>query len=143
MTVGRNPTSLATSKGEPDGPQSRPLTPQILVVSRAARKVSWVRFAGNSGSVIRTLTDTRLVDPIAVDDVDNFANAGYLISVVDYAGKAVRNYRYGPVIFSDRLRRAARGPTAAPSADTAGWLEYAGAFAMPGKPFLITTTNVP
>ena len=101
--IGRNPTSLAASKGEPADSSIEPLNRQILVTSRGDRKVSWVRFAsnGNSGTIVRTLTDTRLVDPIAVEDADNFANAGYLTSVLDYAGKAVRNYRYGPVIFSD------------------------------------------
>jgi len=95
--IGRNPTSIADSKGEPSGSTQ----PQVLVNSRTDRKVSWVRFNGNSGSVVRTLQDTRLADPIAVEDADNFATMGYVVSVADYAGKALRNYRYGPVVFTD------------------------------------------
>jgi hypothetical protein len=146
--IGRNPTSLGTSKGEPTNSSIEPLNQQILVASRGDRKVSWVRFAsnGNSGSIVRTLTDTRLVDPIAVEDADNFANAGYLTSVVDYAGKAVRNYRYGPVIFSDggacpRPNGCALTPTTANGVTHN--IEYGGAMDVPGEPFQITTTNVP
>jgi hypothetical protein len=148
--IGRNPTSLAASKGEPADSSIEPLNRQILVTSRGDRKVSWVRFAsnGNSGTIVRTLQDTRLVDPIAVEDADNFANAGYLTSVLDYAGKAVRNYRYGPVIFSDggacpRPNGCAATPTTANGVTYN--IEYAGAMDLSasGKPFQMTTFNVP
>jgi len=98
--IGRNPTSIALSKGEPSGNTQT----QVLVNSRTDRKVSWVRFSNNgnnSGSIVRTLQDTRLADPIAVEDADNFATMGYVVSVADHAGKALRNYRYGPVVFTD------------------------------------------
>ncbi|MDM0052733.1 hypothetical protein [Variovorax sp. J22R115] len=147
--IGRNPTSLGTSKGEPTDGSIEPLNRQILVASRGDRKVSWVRFAsnGNSGTIVRTLQDTRLVDPIAVEDADNFANPGYLTSVTDYAGKAVRNYRYGPVIFSDggACPRSTGGCVVTPT--SAGGvtynIEYGGALDVPGAPFQMTTTNVP
>ncbi|MES1265772.1 MAG: hypothetical protein ABUU24_09005, partial [Variovorax sp.] len=79
--IGRNPTSLATSKGE-FGASFEPNNQQVIVASRGDRKISWVRFAnsGNSGSIVRTLQDARLVDPIAVEDGDNFANQGYVMS---------------------------------------------------------------
>ena len=85
------------------------------MTSRGDRKISWVRFAGdgNSGSVVRTLQDTRLVDPIAVEDTDNHSTESYVLSVADYGGKAVRNYRYGPVILHNyagqNYRRCLRG----------------------------------
>ena len=148
--IGRNPTSLGTSKGEVNSP-IEPLNQQVLVNSRGDRQVSWVRFApdGNSGSIVRTLNDTRLIDPIAVEDADNYSNPGYLTSVIDYAGKAIRNYRYGPVIFGSdggscpKPNGCALNPTS--SGGVTYNLEYGGAMDMSahGKPFQITTTNVP
>ncbi|RYY93017.1 MAG: hypothetical protein EOO24_27705 [Comamonadaceae bacterium] len=144
VAVGRNPTSLGTSKGEPDDANIEPLNQQVLVAARGDRKIQWVRFAadGNSGSVVRTLQDSRLADPVAVEDADNFANKGHVLSVADFSGKAVRNYRYGPVIFSEG--RACPAPAGCPVIPTgASNIEYGGALALPGKPFQITTANVP
>ncbi|MDM0081258.1 hypothetical protein QTI17_11695 [Variovorax sp. J31P179] len=138
--IGRNPTSIASSKGEPSGNTQT----QVLVNSRTDRKVSWVRFAsnGNSGSIVRTLQDSRLADPIAVEDADNFATMGYVVSVADYAGKALRNYRYGPVVFADG--KACATTTSCPVTPTGNVaIEYAGAMPYPGKPFQLKTANVP
>ena len=139
--IGRNPTSIALSKGEPSGNTQT----QVLVNSRTDRKVSWVRFSNNgnnSGSIVRTLQDTRLADPIAVEDADNFATMGYVVSVADYAGRALRNYRYGPVVFADG--KACPTTTSCPVTPTGNVaIEYAGAMAYPGKPFQIKTANVP
>jgi hypothetical protein len=138
--IGRNPTSIADSKGEPSGSTQ----PQVLVNSRTDRKVSWVRFAtnANSGSIVRTLQDTRLADPIAVEDADNFATLGYVVSVADHAGKALRNYRYGPVVFADG--KACATTTSCPVVATGSVaIEYGGAMAFEGKPFQVKTANVP
>lgn len=140
VAVGRNPTSLGTSKGDPANDD--PVNTQILVASRGDRKVQWVRFAadGNSGTVTRTLQDSRMTDPIAVEDIDNFANVGYTLSVADYSGKSVLNYRYGPVIPADR---GANWYCQATCPTTGGPIEFGGAFVMQGKPFQINTSNVP
>ncbi len=139
--IGRNPTSLATSKGEP-GASVDALNQQVIVASRGDRKISWVRFSGNTGSIVRTLQDARLKDPIAVEDSDNFANSGYVLSVADYADKTIKNFRYGPVIFSEGgACPAPNGCAVQPTGGVA--IEYGGALALPGKPFQITTANVP
>jgi hypothetical protein len=138
--IGRNPTSIADSKGEPSGNKQT----QVLVNSRTDRKVSWVRFAanGNSGSIVRTLQDTRLADPIAIEDADNFATTGFVVSVADYAGKALRNYRYGPVVFTDG--KACATTSSCPVTPTGNVaIEYGGAMAFEGKPFQLKTGNVP
>jgi len=136
--IGRNPTSLATSKGDPSYSGDNQ---QILVASRGDNKINWVRFAsnGNSGSIVRTIQHNEMKDLIAVEDADNFANPGYVVSALDYAGKAVRNYRYGPVIFSDG--GACPAPNGCPINGTVA--EYGGAMALPGKPFQMNTANVP
>ncbi|MBT2321858.1 hypothetical protein J7E62_05730 [Variovorax paradoxus] len=148
VAVGRNPSSLAHSKGEPD-PDIRgdPLNGQVIVTSRADRKIQWVRFSadGRSGRVVRTLQDSRLVDPIAAEDIDNFANVGLTLSVADYAGRSVLNYRYGPVLFADRGPQWAcqppRGCPVKPTGSVA--IEFGGGFRMQGRPFQINTSNVP
>jgi hypothetical protein len=142
--IGRNPTSLAASKSEPSGASGDPINEQVIVASRGDNKISWVRFANgrNSGSVVRTIQHDQLTDLVAVEDVDNFANANNVVSVADYGGKAVRNYRYGPVIFSDG--GACPAPTGCPvNAINGSVAEYGGALSLPGKPFQMTTANVP
>jgi hypothetical protein len=106
VAIGKNPTSLAISKIDPENRTFEPLNEQVLVASRGDRKIQWVRFAadGNSGSVVRTLQDSRIVDPIAVEDADNFANDNMVLSIADYTGKAVSNYRYGAVVFANPRR---------------------------------------
>lgn len=145
VVIGSNPTSLATSKGDPL--TSDPSNRQVIVMSRGTRKVQWVKFAddGNSGSVIRTLQDTRMVDPIAVEDIDNFANKSYTVSVADYGGKMVHNYRFGPVEVVDRGANPGGGTWYCQNGcpTTGGPFEYGGAQALPGKPFQMNTSNVP
>jgi len=147
VAIGRNPTSLAISKSAPDDDSVDPLNRQVLVASRGERKIQWVRFApdGNSGRVVRTLQDSRIVDPVAVEDADNFATAGHVLSIADYAGKAVLNYRYGKVVFADRGAAWACQPPRGCGMGATGDapFEFGGNMVMPGRPFAISTANVP
>jgi hypothetical protein len=142
INVGRNPTSMSVSKGEPDIPVTY-ADPnfQVLVNSRGDRKISWVRFGSNGSTIARTLQDPRMLDPIAVEDTDNFANWGYVVTVADYGGKAVHNFRYGPVIFSDggACPNAGSCPVV-PTGSTK--IEYGGKMTLPGRPFQLTGANV-
>jgi hypothetical protein len=145
VAVGKNPTSLAISKIDPENKTIEPLNQQVLVASRGDRKIQWVRFAsdGNSGSVVRTLQDSRIVDPIAVEDVDNFASDNMTLSVADYTGKAVSNYRYGSVVFAGGGACPA-STGGCPVQGTGGMnMEFGGSFAMEGRPFMMRTANVP
>jgi len=148
VAVGRNPTSLAHSKGEPDAAmRDDPLNGQVIVTARGDRRIQWVRFSpdGRSGRVVRTLQDSRIVDPIAAEDIDNFANVGMTLSVADYSGRSVLNYRYGTVVFADRGAQWAcqppRGCPVKPTGDLA--VEFGGGFRMQGRPYQINTSNVP
>ena len=142
INVGRNPTSLATSKGEPDNGNIEPNNEQVLVTSRGDRKISWVRF-GSNASVIRTLQDPRIQDPIAAEDAENFANTGYVMTVADFAGKGIHNFRYGPVIFSDGGSCPSGNGGCPVIATGSTKIEYGGKMALPGKPFQVNSANVP
>ncbi|MBU1442452.1 MAG: hypothetical protein KJ832_14310, partial [Gammaproteobacteria bacterium] len=74
-----------------------------------------------------------------------FSNVGHVLSVVDYAGKKVSNYRYGPVFFSDRGGQwSCQPPGGCPVQSTNGiGIEFGGSFTTEGKPFQIRTSNVP
>jgi hypothetical protein len=145
VAVGKNPTSLAISKIDPENRSIEPLNQQVLVASRGDRKIQWVRFAsdGNSGSVVRTLQDSRIVDPIAVEDVDNFASDNMTLSIADYTGKAVSNYRYGSVVFAGGGACPA-STGGCPVQGTGGMnMEFGGSFTMEGRPFMLRSANVP
>ncbi|WP_436306198.1 hypothetical protein [Variovorax sp. LjRoot290] len=147
VAIGKNPTSLAISKIDPDDTSFEPLNRQVLVASRGDRKVQWVRFAadGNSGSVVRELADSRIVDPISVEDADNFSNVGHVLTIADYTGKKVSNYRYGPVFFSDRGGSWTCQPPGGCPVQATGdvKIEFGGSYTMEGKPFQLKTANVP
>jgi hypothetical protein len=137
VSVGRNPTSIAHAKVHLPGQTDYTRT-DLIVLSREDHKIDWVRLASGGGTVFRTLRDSRLIDPIWVEDNDNHGTESYLLTVADYDGKQVHNYRYGPIIF--RTNGGARfdmGPT---GADT---FEYGGALSVGGKPFQLSGANVP
>jgi len=144
INVGRNPTSLAWSKGEPDiYTEYADPNFQVIATSRGDRKISWVRFGANGSSIARTLQDPRMQDPIAVEDADNFANMGYVVTVADHEGRAVHNFRYGPVAFIDG-GSCPKAPSGCPVTPTNGIrIEYGGKMDLPGKPFHVSGANVP
>ena len=121
---------------------------ELIVTSRGNRSVTWVRLAndGNSGTVMRTLQDTRLKDPIASEDTDNHSTESYVLSVADYGGKQIANYRYGPVIMWNYPTAQCKGPTGCgmlPGSDGTGCFEFGGGYTVKGKAFKIVGANIP
>jgi hypothetical protein len=146
VAVGRNPTGIALVKEKAGNAVYPDITREVIVTSRGDRQLQWVRFAGdgNSGSVVRTLKDTRLVDPIAAEDTDNHGTESYVVSVADYGGRALRNYRYGPVIMHNYGGSACGGSNGCGMGSNGGDpFEYGGEFGLPGGPFQITSANIP
>jgi len=93
--------------------------------------------SSSSGVIVNTLQDSRLSDPIAAADGDNHTVEHSPLTVVDFAGKAVRNYLYGPVMLSN-------GYPGAQNHDVArGTFEYGGEYNVPGRPFAVSTANIP
>ena len=75
---------------------------------------------------------------IWLEDADNHGTESYVISVADYAGRAVRNYRYGPVlVHTNGGARYDMGPTGDAAFEAAGALELA------GRPFMVSGSDVP
>jgi len=149
VAVGRNPTHIAYVKPHGSSDGSRKVYAdgyerEVIVTSRADRRLDWVKFAAdfNSGVVRKSLSDTRLIDPIAVEDAENHGTESYVLSVADYGGKKVSNYRYGPVVF---WTNTGRGWTCQPpgGCPTSGDFEFGGSFALPGRPFQVAGSNIP
>ena len=135
LQVGLNPTSLVPSK---DHAQVDAAT-ALIAVSRADRRVDWITLGDDGlGEVVRTLRDSRLLDPVAAEDGNNHGTESYVLTIADYAGQAVRNYRYGPVIFHTN-----GGAEFGMGADGKAEFEYGGAFLPGGSPFQLSSTNVP
>ncbi|MBS0344188.1 MAG: hypothetical protein JSS56_27090 [Proteobacteria bacterium] len=140
VAVGKNPTALAYAKHDPAG--GDPIIDSVIVVSRGESKIQWVAFNPdfNGGSIRRTLQDSRLKDPVWAEDNDNHGTESFVLTVADYAGKQVSNYRYGPVVFRTNAGGACQTSTACPPA---GQFEYGGSYGVPGKVFQVTGANVP
>lgn len=136
VAVGGNPTSIAYVKNKYNAPST--LGTQLLVVVRGERAVKWVSLNGNSGSVFKTLLDTRLKDPVWVEDNDNHGTQSSLVTVADYTGKQVLNYRYGPVVYYTN-----GGMTYGVGANGQAEFECGGSYSVAGYPFQLTGANTP
>ena len=133
--VGLNPTSLVPGKDH----NNQDAATTLIATSRADRRIDWITLGADGlGTVTRTLRDSRILDPIAAEDANNHGTESYVLTIADYAGRAVRNYRYGPVIFHTN-----GGDEFGMGSDGTAAFEYEGAFLPLGAPFQLSTTNVP
>lgn len=157
IDVGTNPTSIAYMKEKacfgPDNKcllygSKRPQDEFWWVLSRGERKASLLQFNPEmtSATVFRTLQDSRLTDPIFLEDGDNHGTESYTLSFGNYSGKEISTYSYGPIVM---WTHPFDGPFPAPCTSAApcrpqnGQLfEFAGARKMPGKPFQAGSANI-
>ncbi|MBO9516109.1 MAG: hypothetical protein J7549_18490 [Variovorax sp.] len=140
MAIGKNPTALAYSKHDPAG--GDPTIDSLIVVSRGESKIQWVNFSAdrNSGTIRRTLQDSRLKDPVWAEDNDSHGTDSYVLTVADYAGRQVANYRYGPVVFWSNPNGACAPPS---GCGMSGQFEFGGSYSVPGGVYQVTGANVP
>jgi len=151
VSVGKNPTWIAYAKHDPSTSNSDPIDHGAIVVSRGDCRIDWVAFAdgGTGGSITRTLQDSRLIDPISAEDNDNHGTESYLLSVADYTGRQIAQYRYGPVIFwtnpgaPGNSVAAACQPPSGCGMNGSDPFEFGGAYETPGAPFQFTSANAP
>jgi hypothetical protein len=138
--MGRNITRIAHLKHWDHGGDNGGLVRwQYLVLSRGDKAIRWIDLSGGVPAVVRTLQDSRLVDPISVEDNNNHGTQTDLIDVADFGDSNVKAYRYGRVIFWTTPGT----PEFGMGKDGKDSFEYEGAYATPTGPFAISIENVP
>lgn len=128
VQVGRNPVCLAYQKRSRD---------TFIVASRGDREIAWVQYSGSGGRVVQRLRDARLLDPVYVEQADTHGTNTQIITVADFKGRKIINYRYGEVHFATNGgARFGMGPDGKASFECGGVMEF------PGNPFCVSATNV-
>lgn len=128
VQVGRNPTCLAYQKRVSD---------TIIAVSRGNREIAWIKHTGQDARVIRRLRDARLIDPVFVEVADTHGIETALLTVADFKGRKIMNYRFSELVFATQGgARFGMGPDGKDEFECGGILE------LPGSPFCISATNV-
>jgi hypothetical protein len=130
IQAGRNLTSM-TRQG----------SASVLVVSRGDRLVEWVGIADADKmtlAVLRTLSDSRLEDPVLVDASDR----GPVVTIADFGGKMLLNFRVRPTEANGGKPPSNYGCGAGGVQADCKDFEFGGSFALPGTPFFVGTTNV-
>jgi len=141
--VGRNPCAIAHQRyGDPFRPGQGvnvagwgSIQNVFLVCCRGDREIDWVEVTATGVDVYRRFRDSRIVDPVDVQQSRiNSGNGGYIISIADFKGRKLLNYRAGPVSING---------TKFPVADGKSEIEFVGAMTFPGFLFRINGDNVP
>lgn len=128
VQVGRNPVCLAYDKVHPQ---------TIIAVSRGDREIAWIRYSAAGGQVIRRLRDARLLDPVFVEVADTHGIETALLTVADFNGRQILNYRYAPVVFATQGgARFGMGENGTAEFECGGLMKF------PGWPFCLSATNV-
>jgi len=124
VQVGRNPICLAYAKHSGD---------TFLAVSRGDREIAWVKDA----QVVRRLRDARLLDPVGVEVADTHGIETALITVCDFKGRKIVNYRTSPLVFATNGgARFGMGLAGKDEAECGGFMD------LPGAPFCVSASNV-
>jgi len=143
VQVGRNPVSMAFAR---HGEGSLPLLPTtasgdqrnpdprnnlFYVACRGERSIDAVVTWQGQGQVYRRIKDSRMGDPVAV----SVAVRGNIVSVADFTGKKLLNFRIGTIYDS---RNDKTYPVGDPNYD----FEFGGEMPLLGQPFLVNTANL-
>jgi len=134
LQVGKNPTYMAYHVLKDAFGNSNT---QIWVVSRGDQKLQLVDMV--TLKVIKTLQDSRIVDPITVEETQQSPLLTSVITLTDYTGKQVLNYRYAPIALQGGNTPLNIGI----GQSGTDLFEFGGAYSVPGKPFQFTQSNVP
>lgn len=131
LTVGKNPCWIAT-KGAASGPDCG-----MIVVSRGEKALQWVSFGPKEGKITRELRDRRMIDPVYCEIADTHGIETQLVTVADFKGRKIINYRCSPVVFATNGgARYGCGPKGTDE------FECGGVLPIPGYPFAVCGTNV-
>ncbi len=131
MTVGKNPVWIA-AKGNHGGGDTG-----FIVVSRGDRALQWVKFSKDQGTIVRELRDERMIDPVYAEIADTHGIETQIVSVADFKGRKILNYRCSPVVFATtggaRFGCGAKGDEE---------FECGGVMMFPGNPIAVCGSNV-
>ncbi len=128
VQVGHNPTCLAYQKGSHD---------TIMACSRGDRKISWIKYSPQGAQVVKELRDARMIDPVQLEQADTHGIETSLLTVADFRGGKIINYRYSEARFATQGgARFGMGPDGKDEFECGGFMEF------PGAPFCISATNV-
>jgi hypothetical protein len=128
VQVGRNPVCLAYQKHSGD---------TFIAVSRGDRELAWVKYSEKGAEVTRRLRDARLLDPVHVEVADTHGISAAILTVADFKGRKIVNYRYSELVFATQGgARFGMGEDGKADFECGGVLEF------PGSPFCISATNV-
>lgn len=127
---------------DPNDDLPDPLDEMALLVDRKNRRLVWIQFTpttGDSAEIVTTLEDSRM-DPITAEHIEPYHVSNKVVTIADYTGKAVKNYRVmtaKPLTWDSLGGQPVTYPTLSPSG------EFAGELIQPGKPFQVCTSNAP
>jgi hypothetical protein len=128
VKVGRNPTCLAYQKYTSD---------RIIAASRGDREIDWIQYGQRGANVIRKLRDARMLDPVFVEQSDTHGIETALMTVTDFKGRQIINYRFGQLVWATQGgQRFGMGP------DGKAEFECGGIMEIPGAPFCVSASNV-
>lgn len=128
VQVGKNPICLAYQKYSSD---------TVLAVCRGDRSIEWIKYGDREAKVVRRLRDKRLIDPVFVEVSDTHGIETSLLTVADFRGRKIVNYRYSELVFATQGgARFGMGPNGKDEFECGGVLE------LPGSPLAISATNV-
>lgn len=130
VKVGANPVYLSHDKypGIRNG--------GLVVTCRGDRSVDILSTWGATASILLTVQDPLLLDPVAAEVNDTHNISMRLISVCDFGGKQLVNYRASKLVVPQDGKTFDMGP------DGKALFERAGAFVIPGHPFALSDSNV-
>ncbi|MGJ7497179.1 hypothetical protein ACSFA8_19120 [Variovorax sp. RT4R15] len=148
VRTGANPVYLGYIRSTINVAGATEFSEKLLVVSRARRSVQWVNLY--TGKIEREFQDSRVVDPVGVDDSEANGSFVPVMSIADYTGRAVHNVQYGVIEGNPQFgvcqpgtnMTNARCYPAAVSGRRADF-EYSGKLAVPGKVRAVLGSNVP
>jgi hypothetical protein len=128
IQAGKNPCCLAYQKHSGDS---------FIVVSRGDREIQWVKYTDKGAEIVRKLRDNRMIDPVNVEVSDTHGIETAIITVADFKGRKIINYRYSPVVFATQGgAKFGLGPDGKDEFECGGVMEF------PGAPFLVSASNV-
>lgn len=131
LEVGKNPVWLA-SKGSGGGDEFG-----FIVVSRGDRALQWVKFSKDQGKIVRELRDERMADPVYAEIADTHGIETHLVTVADFKGRKIINYRIGPVVFATNGgAKFGCGPKGDEEVECGGFMT------LPGAPIAVCGSNV-